>query len=61
MPARYETRENYYTDLRMAMAISSSRFLPMWTIPVPALDGSDTILFFMFPEEWDVKYIVSVE
>jgi hypothetical protein len=59
--AQHETRKTCYSDLRMAMAISSSQFLPICTIPVPTLDRLDTILSFMCPEEWDVECIVAFE
>jgi hypothetical protein len=58
---RRETREDYCTCLRMAVAISSPQFLPLWTIPVPALDGSDMLLIFVGPENWDAESIVRFE
>lgn len=59
--ARHESRETYYTNLRTSMAISCARFLPIWNIPVPVLDGSHTVLFLMRPEEWYIEWIVCSE
>jgi hypothetical protein len=50
----YETREHYYTDLRMAMTISYSWFLLMWTIPVPALSENNLSIPMMVKSEEEI-------
>jgi hypothetical protein len=55
--SKNESKEIFYSNLQLGMAVSWSRYLPIGPITQPSLDGTHTSYLCMFPENWKADAI----